>query len=86
MQNLSEPSGFLTNNTGDPNGELEARIKPHWSNSSNYYAISFYSYGETLYSRLAGTLAWSNNVMWCSAVTFVRLGKTFGSSAGNTSV
>lgn len=50
MQKQSELSGFLTKRTGDPNGDMEGRMKPQASNLSNYVDMSFYSAGDTLYS------------------------------------
>ena len=56
MQNLIEPSGFLTNKTGDPNGLLLGTIKPASNNSRICYYIIYYSVGLTLYICLEGTL------------------------------
>ena len=56
MQNLIEPSGFLTNKTGDPNGLLLGTIKPASNNSQIWYYIIYYSAGLTLYICLEGTL------------------------------
>ena len=56
MQNLIEPSGFLTNKTGDPNGLLLGTIKPASNNSRICYYIIYYSAGLTLYICLEGTL------------------------------
>ena len=53
MQNLSDPSGFLTNKTGEAHGLDDGWISPLDNNSSIYYFIKSYSYGPYLYGDLA---------------------------------
>lgn len=43
MQNLKEPSGFFTNNTGLAHGDLLGCIRPDSSNYYNSYLITFAS-------------------------------------------
>ena len=76
MQKRRLPSGFLTNNTGD------GLIKPKFNNSSSYDEINFYSAGDTLYTRCAGTLASANNCIRCSAFLSILVGNVFGNSKG----
>ena len=40
MQKRKEPSGFLTNNTGDAQGELLGYMRPEASKSSSSFLIA----------------------------------------------
>ena len=82
MQKRRLPSGFLTNNTGEPKGEFDGLIKPKFNNSSSYDEINFYSAGDTLYTHRAGTLASANNCIRCSAFLSILVGNVFGNSEG----
>ena len=57
MQKQRLPSGFFTNNTGEPYGDLEGLIILLASSSFNYSAINVYSPGDTLYKQRLGMLA-----------------------------
>ena len=63
MQKRRVPSGFLTNNTGEPYGDLEGRIILFASSSLSYSAIKFYSPGDTLYKRRLGMLAFASKLI-----------------------
>ena len=84
LQKCSDPSGFLENSTGAPNGKEDGHIAPA-SSSSNYYLISNYSWGLCLYMDFRTGSAPSSRGISCTSTSFRLGGARMGSVPGNIS-
>jgi hypothetical protein len=84
MHILNEPSFFLINNTGAPNGETDGQICPFSKRSSSCFFISCSSLTDRQNGALEVGSAPGIKSIWCSIV--LAGGSPFGKSSGNTSL